>query len=349
MDVRFAAGVERVIFPGPAGPGEEAPGFAEAVRRTVPLFREFEPDVVVADLFGVVPAVAAELDGIRTATLIPHTWPEYGTKTPPWSWGFLPPRTPFGSALWPVANVLEVARSRLGLRLLDEARVEFGLPPLRRAGLNLSEELAMVATFPQLEYPIQRPSWVHVTGPMLFELPYGEVELPPGPEPLILVAGSTGQDLGRGLLRTTLEALAREPVRVLATVNEHGASWPGEVPENARVVDWISYARVLPRCAAVVTRGGHGTIARALAEGVPVLACPAGGDQPENATRLAWSGAGLMLPRRLLRPGPVRWAIRRLLAEPNFAASAREIAAWGRRNDGAERGAELIERQLAAP
>jgi UDP:flavonoid glycosyltransferase YjiC (YdhE family) len=348
MDIRFSAGVEKVIFPGPPEPGEEAPGFAQAVRGTVPLFREFEPEVVVADLFGIVPAVAAELDGVRTATLIPHTWPGYGSRIAPWSWGLLPPRTPFGPALWRTAHLFEAARRRRGKLLLDRARVELGLPPKARAGPTLSDELVMVATFPQLEYPIDRPAPVHVTGPMLFELPYGEVELPPGAGPLVLVAASTGQDLERDLLGATLDALADEPVRVLATVNERGARWPGDVPENARVVDWISYARVLPRCAAVVTRGGHGTIARALAEGVPVLACPTGGDQPENGSRVAWSGAGLMLPRRFVSAGPIRWAIRRLLGEPSFATRAREIAAWGRENDGAERGAELIERQLAS-
>jgi UDP:flavonoid glycosyltransferase YjiC (YdhE family) len=32
------------------------------------------------------------------------------------------------------------------------------------------------------------------------------------------------------------------------------------------------------------------------------------------------------------------------LAEPSFTARAQEIAAWGRANDGATRGADLVER-----
>jgi UDP:flavonoid glycosyltransferase YjiC (YdhE family) len=39
----------------------------------------------------------------------------------------------------------------------------------------------------------------------------------------------------------------------------------------------------------------------------------------------------------------LRWAARRLLHEPSFAAKAQEVAAWGRENDGAARGAELVE------
>jgi UDP:flavonoid glycosyltransferase YjiC (YdhE family) len=62
--------------------------------------------------------------------------------------------------------------------------------------------------------------------------------------------------------------------------------------------------------------------------------------------RVAWAGAGLSLPWRLCRPGPLRWAARRLLADPSFRARAEEIAAWGADHDGSDRGAELVE-QLA--
>ncbi len=327
MDIRFRPGLEKVLFPGPPEPGDDAAGMAQAVLRTVPLFRELEPEVVVHDLFGIAPAIAAELDGVRTATLIQHVWPEYGPKAPPWAWGFGHRRTPLGAATWRAASLVKVVQRRLGKRALDRVRAELGMQP-STGGPTLSDELVLIATFPQLEYPLPRPATAHVTGPMLFELPYGEVELPPGDEPLVLVAASTGLDLERGLLGDALEALAGEPVKVLATVNERGAEWPGEVPANARVHDWISYADVLPKAAAVITRGGHGTIARSLSDGVPVLAIPAGGDQPENAARLAWSGAGLMLPPRFLGPGPLRLAVRRLLGDPRFSARAAEIAAW---------------------
>jgi UDP:flavonoid glycosyltransferase YjiC (YdhE family) len=40
----------------------------------------------------------------------------------------------------------------------------------------------------------------------------------------------------------------------------------------------------------------------------------------------------------------MRWAVRRVLADPRFLARARAIAHWATENDGAERGAELVER-----
>ena len=45
------------------------------------------------------------------------------------------------------------------------------------------------------------------------------------------------------------------------------------------------------RAAAVVTHGGHGTMIKALAAGVPVVAMPMGRDQNDNAARLEASGA----------------------------------------------------------
>ena len=76
-----------------------------------------------------------------------------------------------------------------------------------------------MATFPQLEYPRRWPAGVHVTGPMEFELPYPDIELPEGDAPLVLVAPSTAQDPELRLVRVALEALAEEPVRVVATTN----------------------------------------------------------------------------------------------------------------------------------
>ena len=343
LGAAFRAAPQRIVFPGPAGPEDTDPDFATVVRGLLPVFEELDPCVVITDTFGIAPAIAAELAGRRTATLVPHPWSDYRGIVPPWSSGFLPPRTRLGRAAWLVADVAEEIRRHRGKARDDRMRDQLGLSRRRRGGATLSDELVLVATYPQLEYPLPRPPAVRIAGPMLYERPHPDVELPPGDDPLVLVAASIGLDRGRSLLGAALDGLAGEPVRVLATVNEHGARWPGPVPANARVVDWISYAQVLPEASAVITRGGHGTIARALADGVPVLACPAGGDQAENATRLAWAGAGMMLPRRLVAPGPIRLATRRLLSEPGFSARAAEIEEWGREHDGAERGAELIE------
>jgi UDP:flavonoid glycosyltransferase YjiC (YdhE family) len=114
-------------------------------------------------------------------------------------------------------------------------------------------------------------------------------------------------------------------------------------PANARIVDWVSYVRTMPLCDAVVCHAGHGTVARSLASGVPVVACGHAGDQAENAARLRWAGAGVSLPRRFQTPAGVRLAVHRLLAEPSYRRRAEELRDWAAANDGRSRAADALE------
>jgi UDP:flavonoid glycosyltransferase YjiC (YdhE family) len=75
-----------------------------------------------------------------------------------------------------------------------------------------------------------------------------------------------------------------------------------------------------------VTHAGHGTVAKALAAGVPVLALPLGRDQHDIAARVVHRGAGLRLDRDA-PPDRIAGAVRRLLGDPRFAAGAARVAA----------------------
>src|ERR671915_20530 len=230
--------------------------------------------------------------------------------------------------MWRMARPLLMRGEEQGRRELNGARERVGLPPLDHVHGGISRRLALVATFPQLEYPRRsHEPWLRVTGPLLWEQPCVEVAFPPGDEPLVLVAPSTSQDPDGRLLRASLEGLAGEPVRVLATTNRRAPARSPAVPANARLVDWVSYARTMPRCDAVVCHAGHGTVVRALASGVPVVACPHAGDMAENAARVRWAGAGVSLPRRFQTPRGVRLALRRLLGDPSYARRAADLLA----------------------
>lgn len=343
----FAAAEEYQMFPPPEPDSEDGRHAGEAARALLPLFEDFRPDVAVADILTLAPALAAERAGVPLATLIPHIYPVVDPGLPFFAIGLRAPRTPLGRAGWRQAQrALEIGLEH-GRRDLNRQRERLGLAPTERFHGGISTELALVATYPQLEYPRQWPPEVQVTGPMTFEVPHPEIELPPGADPLVLVAPSTAHDSNNHLVRAALAAFASEPVRVVATTNRVRSQSPIEVPPNAVLVDWLSYSQLMPAASLVVSHGGHGTVARALGAGTPILVIPITGDMSETAMRLAWAGAGLSLPWRLCRPGPLRWAARRILAEPSFTARAAGIAAWGRENDGAGRAAELVE-ELAA-
>jgi UDP:flavonoid glycosyltransferase YjiC (YdhE family) len=330
------------------GDGQDADGgatLADSVRGLLPSLREIGPDVVVSDGLTAAPALAAEIEDVPRATLFPEVYPVHGQRLPPFASGLHAPRTPVGAAAWSAALPLwrRLPAPRADRRAFNEQREQLGLEPEPGFHGTLSDELTLVATFPQLEYPRRWPPHVEVTGPMMLDPRAAEVELPAGDEPLVVVASSTVKDMERRLVSVTLEALADEPVRVLVTMGGAGEPLSGPVPGNAVVADWVSYERVMPLASAVVCNGNHGTVTWALAHGAPVLVSPAMADDAEHGARIGWSGAGLMVPGWLLRPGPLRLAMRRLLDDPGFRVRAREIAAWSRANDGAARGAELVE------
>ena len=342
----FAAAEEYRMFPPPDPDSPEGAHAAEAARALLPLIERMRPHAVVSDILTLAPALAAEVAGVPRATLIPHIYPIVEPGLPFFAVGLQPPRTPLGRRIWLLGQrALDVGLEQ-GRDDLNRQRARLDLPPTERFHGGISPDLAIVGTFPQLEYRRRWPAGVEVTGPMGFEVPHPEIELPRGDDPLVLVAPSTAHDSRNHLVRTALEALAAEPVRVVATTNRVVPQSPIDVPGNAVLVDWLSYSQVMPAASLVISHGGHGTVCRALAAGTPLLISPFIGDMSETAMRVSWAGAGLSLPWRLCRPTPLRWAARRILDEPSFTARAAELATWAERHDGPQRGAELVE-QLA--
>jgi MGT family glycosyltransferase len=340
----FAAAPEYPVFPTrdhPLKPYEAVVRAAPETRRSL---APFAPDVVVHDVLTIAPALAGELEGVPVATLVPHLYPGPSPGLPPYALGARPARTAAGRALWrAMARPLELGFKR-GRSELNETRARLGLAPLTRLLGGISAQLCIVGTFPQLEYPRPWPDNTSVVGPLLWEPPSERIDPPPGTDPVVLVAPSTAHDPEQRLLRAALAGLARTRVRVLAATNRRGPLQPLEVPDNARLVDWLSYSKTMPGCALVITHAGHGTLARALACGCPVLAVPHSGDMGENAARADWAGVGVRLPWRFLSAPTLRAAVLRALATPALARQAAELQRWAQANDGARRAADLVEK-----
>jgi len=342
--MEFAPAPEYHVFPTRERPLKPYEAVRRATFETRPLVASLRPDAVVADILTLAPALAGELEGVPVATVIPHVDPRSERGWPPYSMGARLPRRGVARRLWGLAARLTDAGLERGRVELNETRGRVGLPPLARVHGGISQALAMVATFPQLEYPRAVPlPGTHVVGPLLWEPPFGEVAVPAGDEPLVLIAPSTSQDTSHHLLRAAVAGLADLPVRVLATWNRRPLVAPLDVPANTRLVEWVSYSRTMPRCDVVVCHGGHGTIARALSSGCVVVAVPAAGDMNENAARVDWAGVGVRLPRRLCTPRAIRLAVERALSEPRLRSRAAEVAAWSREHDAAARAADLVE------
>jgi UDP:flavonoid glycosyltransferase YjiC (YdhE family) len=342
----FAAAPEYQVFPTRERPLKPYEAAVLAARETQPAVREFAPDIAVSDILTPAPALAAELEGVPVATLVPHVHPDLPAGFPPYSIGARLPRTRVGAALWRPSDRLVAIGLERGRGEYNDCRARLGLGPLPWRHTGLSRSLTLVATLPQLEYPREWPAWLRVVGPLLWEPPGGErVDPPPGSGPVVLVAPSTAQDREHRLLRAALDGLADEPVRVIATWNGREPDPPfAAVPANAVLVPWLSYARTMPACDLVLCHGGHGTLVRALANACPVVVTPAGGDMAENAARVDWAGLGVRLPFRFCTPWGVRLAVRRALARPQLRARAAEAARWAAGHPGGPAAVGELER-----
>ncbi|MBV9474356.1 MAG: glycosyl transferase [Solirubrobacterales bacterium] len=345
--IEFVAAPETPLFGAPELELTMYEAAARATAQTRKSIAVCAPDAVVHDVLTLAPAWAGELERVPVATLIPHLYPVGAPELPPFALGARPPRTAIGRRAWGALQRPLDAGLERGRAEQNAARARLGLPAVERFHGGLSTRLCIVGTFPQLEYPRPWPPHVEVVGPLQWEPPYGEVDPPPGEQPLVLIAPSTAQDPQHRLLRASLAGLANEPVRVLAAWNRRPLPRPLRVPANARLVEWVSYSRAMPRCSLVICHAGHGTMARALACGCPVVAVPHAGDMAENAARADWAGVGVRLPWRLVSPISVRLAVRRALGQPALARRARELGDWTAAHDGARTAAELVE-QLAA-
>src|SRR3954453_21247333 len=164
--MRFAAAPEYHVFPTEGRPLKPYQAVVRAARETLPLVDEVRPEAVVADILTLAPALAGEMRGAPVATLVPHVFPAFEPGWPPYAIGARLPRTAVGRALWRQAERVTSQGLRQGRDELNETRARLGLAPVERVHGGISDRLAMVATFPQLEYPRAWPEHVRVIGPL---------------------------------------------------------------------------------------------------------------------------------------------------------------------------------------
>jgi UDP-glucoronosyl and UDP-glucosyl transferase len=148
-----------------------------------------------------------------------------------------------------------------------------------------------------------------------------------GGRPLVYVTLGTIFNTESGdLLARIVRGLRELAVDVVVTVGRTlDPAELGPQPANVRVERFIPQAELLPRSAAAVTHAGSGSVAGALAHGVPLVCVPLGADQPLNAARCVAVGAGLSLDAMTLSPDAARAAVDEILREPRYRRAAERL------------------------
>ena len=316
--MRFVAAPEYPVFP-PASDRSTLRGRRPRHAQTRAAVAR-RPDVVAHDILTLAPALAAELEGVPAATLVPHIYPVGAPGFPPYALGARLPRTRRARC-----GMLLEPSSRPGCAAARESstnRAKLGLPPVQRLYGGISDACAWSGRSPAGVPAHGRPRFMS-SGPLLWEPPYHTVRGAARDAPLVLVAPSTAQDPEHRLLRGRRRAspMSRSGCSPPGTAShrrpghrprEHAAGRLAVLlPDDASSAPW--------RSATPATAPSR----EPWPCGCPVLCRAPRGDMAENAARADWAGVGVRLPWRLLGPTTLRLAVRRALANPSLTARAR--------------------------
>jgi UDP:flavonoid glycosyltransferase YjiC (YdhE family) len=231
-------------------------------------------------------------------------------------------------------------------------RTEVGLAPVKRLAADwwLSPQ-RVIALFPSW-YAEPQPDWpkqLRMTGFPLYDqltdaaaMPDDAQQFLAGGTPPIVFTPGTGMMHGRAFFEAAVEA-CRLLGRRGMLLTRHTDHLPPSLPPSVGHFTYVPFSQLLQRAAAIVHHGGMGTLAQAIAAGIPQLVMPMAYDQPDNASRLKRLGIGDSLRPRAFRGPAVARKLQRLLDAPQ---TAERCATLARKMDGPgaiQQTCELIE------
>lgn len=259
--------------------------------------------------------------------------------------------TPAQHLLLPVTEYLH--RTALAPEL-SRIRGEYGLPPVPdwRAWLDSADrQLGLwpgwfdAAGTPTPE-PVTKVGFLLGEATESGELPAELLPVLDAGRPPVLIAGSSGSILFEQFYRAAATACQRVG-RAGILVSPFPELLPDRLPPDLHWFPRLPYRQLMPRVAAVIHHGGIGTLARALAAGVPQLVLAHSFDQPDTAARLRRLGAAEWLPSTHWDPERAGELLARLLTDPSYRERGARL---GRRIDparAARAAAAQIERLLS--
>lgn len=244
---------------------------------------------------------------------------------------------------------------------LNNVAAELGVEPVPTLAALMLGDLTLVTDLPEVlgvsvaELEAWRPNRsghcrpdtrLVYTGPLFAQL---DLPIPPqvqafldGREPTAYVVLSSSS---ADLLRQVTARVRAAGLRVIvgATVHDFGpVSDPGVV-----VSGLLPSHRVMPQVQVAVTMGGQGSVQTAMTSGTPLVGLPLHPEQDLNVDLAARHGMALAVAPRHADTPRLTEAVKRVVTEPRFAASAERVKGWYAGVDGAGRAADAIRRYLA--
>jgi zeaxanthin glucosyltransferase len=244
--------------------------------------------------------------------------------------------------------------NRIGQPIQDviaKYRRGWGLPAY--SGNNdYFSKLAIISQHPaELEFPRRElPPYFHFTGSFhdstgrpFIDFPFEKLT----GKPLIYASLGTLQNRLEYIFSYIAEACLGLDAQLVISLG--GSLTPEALPNlpgNPLVVEYAPQLELLQKASLAITHAGMNTAVESLTNGVPMVAIPIAADQPGVAARIAWSGAGEILPLSSLRVPKLRQAIKRVLTEKSYEYNAVRLQQAIHQAGGVSRAADIIEKAL---
>lgn len=236
-------------------------------------------------------------------------------------------------------------------------RLEAGLPPTSDDPLfeGLNSPSLVLAMFSRL-FADKQPDWPPQT--VVTGFPYLEdrdaPDLPSallrflddGPPPIVFTLGSSGFPYANAFFEESAAAAKLLEMRGVLVIGADAGYRPTSLPDGVVAFDYVPFAELFQRSAAIVHAGGIGTTALAMRAGRPMLVMPCAHDQFDNAARVTRLGFGRTVSQGRYRSKRVATELRRLLDDPECARRAAAAADILRHENGLRTACDAIEELL---
>ncbi|MGO9109706.1 MAG: glycosyltransferase [Thermoguttaceae bacterium] len=326
------------------------------MNKVLPLLKDLRVDGLLLDNTVLAGGTVAERLGVPYVTI----------------WGSPPfledPLQPPAFTGWPYApGLCGRLRNRAGyagwrwflaptLHIINRFRKDWGLPRYRHVDQPHSPLAQISQLFPEFDYPRSRmPACFHYVGSLTADRPSSPAGFPweklDGRPLVFTTLGTVADPANRPVYPKIAAACAGLNAQlVLARGKWTGEAAGGEdwrdLPGDPLVVDYAPQLAILDRAALMITHCGMNSTLECISRGVPMVALPRSADQPGNAVRIQYAGAGLRGSFHHGTPEDLRNVIRRVLTDDSFRCRAQQLQAAMKAAGGAPRAAEICEQAL---
>jgi UDP:flavonoid glycosyltransferase YjiC (YdhE family) len=158
----------------------------------------------------------------------------------------------------------------------------------------------------------------------------------------ILITHATSRPKDRAFFEASIRACGLLGRKVILVTSDMDLL-EGAPTDLVQTFEYLPFADLMPRMAAVIHHGGIGTSGQALNSGVPQLVLPLGYDRGDNAVRLKQLGVADFLLQPDWQPNAIAETLSRLMASVEINARCQELAHKSKAGDSVSAACAYIE------